>query len=351
MDRKATLEEVILVTNTGGLAWTCATPIAGLLADSFSRLRLIRWALGLRVLLHVLVPFVLLFNGLSAAALATFAALSGVGSAVFDAAAPPAALSLVPETEQARALSYSLGLPRAAWYLTGVVCLLVVAIAGLPWLFGLGALGLTFALILTRLIPIDERKPGAHVLLMFFDGLKKFFTNPGLVALGALIFIAHFAVHPLYWVSPASRERIAPENLEVALCAGVILCAIFMGKLSTRMSQTVLLGVGVAILGLGISTLPIIPPWTASGLIGIALMIVVGNAGARFLLDTPDAERGRILSTSNLLYELGGDAGVALVVPYAVSHGPNTTLYAMGLPLIVLGAVLAFTRGLPAIRS
>ncbi len=350
MGRQPTLDEVMLVTGTGGLAWMLATPFAGVLADAFSRLRAIKWSLAARTLLHVLVAAAAWRQGLSAPLLAVFAALSGIGSAVFDAAAPPSALSFVAVQDQERALSYSLGLPRAGFYLTGIVCLLICATGGLPWLFAMGAFALLFSLAILSALPNDDRKPSASLPLLFLGGIKTFFTNPGLVSLGALLFVAHFVVHPLYSVSPAGQERIAPENLEVALCAGVVACAIFLGRMTKRISHVVLLGLGTCGLGVGLASLPLIPPWIASALIGVALMIVVGNASARVLLSTPDNERGRILSTSNLLYEMGADAGTAAVLPYVATHGANTTLYALGIPLIVLGSVLAFTRGLPAIR-
>ncbi len=329
--------------------WPLALVTFAPLADRWPRKQSLLYSCLGRAGLHLVTAALLVRGGLSPSIAVLLLGANAALTGLYDGAAVAVVPSLVGEARTARALGYSLILPRAAFFVTSMFAIILLAMFDAAWTCA-GAAGwlLIAAFLLWRL---DERRPeparpARGYLVELWQGCRATVLQPRARQALVLAAAAGFAVHPLYWASPAAASDGAPlvsENQELILCAGVLLGAALGGRLSRALGERALVGLSLAVLGAGISGLGLAPgqvwPYFASFCVGFGLIGAVGWATATAVLGSPDAMRGRVAALTTAGYVLGGELGGATWLPDA--GGTASVLPVLALPY--LGAALAVT--------
>lgn len=362
-----TVADALLATwpiGAGWLVYVVALPFCGLLADRFSRRHLAAVGCAARSVVHVILWVCLARGRFDTAWAPALHAVAMLGGALFDAASLSMVPSIVPPTRRERGMSYALVLPRAGTFLSGMICLLLVAILGVANMSLCGALFCAIAAILCASITFTTRpEPAAEKSLLrdFSDGPAMLVRTPRLALLAFLTGLVNFLLYPLYQVVPAlgkqalSARNDLPTNIELCLVGGVLVGLWATPKLCTpsRMSAEQVVMLSLFLLGAGLAALGYsqldLQAYVASAVIGFAMMQLMGLTGTAAILNTPDSHRGRVVALFAALFELGGWAGSALLSPQIHAHGAGITLTIAALPLCLFGLYGLLSRRAPRI--
>lgn len=370
MTRKnASAAETVTLLSPGLLVLLLALPMAGTVADRRERKRLAQVACLVRALCHLAVAAMLYSRSLTVDRGLVFLLISTVAGAFFDASLTPMLPQLVAPSQAERALDYSLALPRAGYFITSFVILLLLAIVGerIVCLLGVGFLllaGVAVGSIQASTGPSSEA-PSAEApvrgwLLAFVDGPLALLRSPKLLFLALLSLLANFVMYPLFWLGPGSLIRgrtlpqSLPENIEVVLVLGVLLGALATPRLCRRyapekVAAASLLGLAIGLLGLGWLPEPDALYLVALGL-GFALVQITGLAGGSATLSTANSHRARVGTLILVLFELGGELGGFALHPLLARYGLSATLsgLAVGLSLVAVPWLLLPSQRLPS---
>lgn len=341
-----------------GLLLLCAVPIAGTWADQHDRKQVARWACLVRALCHVAILGMLYSRTLTVDRSLVFLWGSALAGSFFDASFTPMLPQLVPDSQAERALDYSLALPRAGYFITGFILVLLLAILGERIVCLLGVVFLLLAAVLVgniqantqpRRDPAAPRDPSSLAWLRsFLDGPRVLLGSPKLLFVALLSMLANFLMYPLFWLGPGALvkghrlPKTLPENIEVILVAGVVLGAIATPRLCRRyaaekIAAASLLGMSVGLLGLGLLHSEHALYLTAA-LLGFFLVQITGLAGGSATLSVADSHRARIGALVLVLFELGGELGAWILRPLMVQHGLPSVLCVLS-ALLALGAI------------
>ncbi len=368
--KEATAGELTTLLTSALALPLLALPLAGTLSDLVERKRVVFSACLLRALLHLAVALMLYTGTLTVERGAVCMLLSAGAGSFFDATLTAMLPQLVPPGQAERALDYSLALPRAGYFITSFIMLLLIAMLGERLAC---ALGVGFLLIAAALCSNIERstqpEPAAAASLAatrlgraggaLVEGLLIFLRSPRLLVLAGLAGLANFVMYPLFWLGPASMAtggklpKRLPENIEVLLVLGVVAGALATPRLCQRYGEERVAGAGLLGLALGLAALgqlhqPTLLYATASAL-GFALVQVTGLASGAATLLSPDSHRARVTALVLLTFELGGELGGLTLHPLIAAHGLPSTLLglAAGLALLALPWLLLPSQRLP----
>lgn len=360
-----TVTDALLATwpiGAGWLVYVVALPLCGLLADRFSRKHLAALGCALRAVVHVILWSSLSRGRFDMTWAPALHAMAMLGSALFDAASLSLVPSILPPTKKERGVSYALVLPRAGTFLSGMICLLLVAILGVANMSLCGALFCAIAALLCTGITVATRPEQASqtsLLRDFLDGPAMLLRAPRLALLAFITGLVNFLLYPLYQVVPAlgkqalSARNDLPTSIELCLVGGVLVGLWATPKMCApsrlRAEQVVMLSfflLGVGLIALGYSQLDL-QAYVASAVIGFAMMQLMGLTGTAAILNTPDSHRGRVVALFAALFELGGWAGSVVLSPQIHAHGAGLTLSLAALPLCFFGVYGLLSRRAP----
>ena len=341
-----------------GLLLLCAVPIAGTWADQRDRKHVARWACCVRALCHLAILGMLYSRTLTVDRSLVFLWGSALAGSFFDASFTPMLPQLVPDSQAERALDYSLALPRAGYFITGFILVLLLAMLGERMVCLLGVVFLLLAAVLVgniqantqpRRDPAAPRDPSSLAWLRaFLDGPRVLLGSRKLLWVALLSMLANFLMYPLFWLGPGSLvkghrlPKTLPENIEVVLVVGVVLGALATPRLCRRyaaekIAAASLLGMSVGLLGLGLLHSEQALYLTA-GALGFFLVQITGLAGGSATLSVADSHRARIGALVLILFELGGELGAWVLRPLMVQHGLPSVLCVLSV-LLAVGAI------------
>ncbi|MBL9006167.1 MAG: MFS transporter [Myxococcales bacterium] len=368
--KNATADEAVALAAPSLLVSLVLLPLAGTLADHRERKRILVAACLVRALCHAAVAAMLYTGTLSVSRGLPFLLLSAGAGVFFDAGFTPMLPQLVSSSQAERALDYSLALPRAGYFITGFILLLLLAILGTRTVCLLGVVFLLIAALITASIQSNTRPspdaaqpPSAGllgVLHALLAGPKTLLGTPKLVFAALLSMLANFVTYPLFWLGPSALlkshklPKTLPESIEVTLVLGVVLGAIATPRLCRRVAAekvaaASLLGMAAGLLGLGfLQTEQAL--YLIAATLGFALVQITGLSGGSATLSAPDSHRARIGALVLVLFELGGELGGYILRPLIAQHGLPTVLTALAISLCALGLpwLIAPSRRLPA---
>jgi predicted MFS family arabinose efflux permease len=337
-------DQIVTLLTWVPLARLVATPLLAPLGDALHRGRVLSVALLLRTAPWLALGLLYADAPVSRRALAMLvaaAALSGLADVVSLALVP----RLVPPGEVERAVSLSAGLPRAGFFLSVAIGLVVVALFGVRATLFAGAGLLVLAAIVCGTFPehgMAERTPWR------WSPLGALGAGRGVLTLALVAGLANFAVYPLYWVGPALARGGAFEsdNLEVAIVGGSIAGLFALGILSRRAPERAIGGT-LAALGASLGLLATgRAPLLAAALVGATFAVCNLLAAARAIALAPDPVRTRAAALIGLAFAGGGELGVRTVQPALAGAGPRPLLAALAAPLLVLAILIVRSRRL-----
>ncbi len=329
------------------LARMVSQPLLAPLADALPRGRVLSVALLLRASPWVTLAILSVQEPVSARTLGMLcagAALSGLA----DTAALALVPRIVPPTETERALALAAGLPRAGFFLSVVVGLIVVVLLDVRATLLLGAGLLVVAAVACGSFPEHGAAGGGR---RAWSPLGVVAAGRGPLALCGLAALANFAVYPLYWVGPAiaGRSDASGDNLEVAIVVGSLLGLLALGVLA-RLPPARAIGGSLLALGLALAAL-------AAGRATIAVGVVLGAAfaasnlllAARAIAQAPDAVRARVAGLFGAACAGAGELGARVVEPALAGGAIGWLPLALGAPIALAGFVLWARR--PAVAT
>jgi hypothetical protein len=332
-------DQVLLVMTWVPLARVLAQPLLAPIGDALPRGRVLSVALLLRAAPWVALGLLASENPVSRSSFAMLcagAALSGLADATSLALVP----SLVPPSEVGRALALSAGLPRAGFFASVVVGLLVVALCGVRTTLFVGAGLLAGAAIWCRLFAgrvAAIHEPGA------WSPVGSLFAGRRVLGLALLAALTNFAVYPLYWVGPmvAGATRSDGDSLEVAIVAGTAIGLLALGVLA-RMAARRAIAASLIVLGLGLVLLATgQAPLVAGAAVGAGFSAANLLLVSRAIAGAPDRLRTRVAGLLAALFAGGGELGLRVVQPVLAGGAALWLPVALGAPLLAIGAILA----------
>lgn len=356
-------------------------PLIGLLGDRLSRKALLMASLGLRAVAQLAIALLLVTKQLGPSALFGCQIASLIGTLLFEVTCPATVPMLVTQPQAPRALGYGLSLPRAGFFLTSVVCLLMVAIIGPVAMLLTGVGFLALALDLLRRLGISTEPanpwPLSAAPRRLFDAIGLLLRTPGLAWLGFLAALANFVVYPLFALSPYQRlhpqthpQAIAPggmallttllpstpppqeqHDLEFWLVIGVVIGAALLQRRLKAVSTDRIFAASLLWLALGVGLLAISSSEAvavlATILVGVALMPLAALSTGVSLLGVASEYRARVAALLAMLFLLGGELGQAVLRPLLIQHGQRPIMMLLAIGLLVLGMALLSVEPLP----
>ncbi len=345
--RAKALTQILAVLTWPALVRLIALPLLAPLGDALPRGRVLAIALALRAspwLSLALIPDGNLASVRALVALSANAALGGLCDSVSLALVP----RLVPPSEAARAISISAGLPRAGFFLSTVIGLVLIGLFGARTMTFTGAallitaafIGGTFAKfnLSTEELQSERGARSRWSLLGALDGGR------GPLWLCAAAALVNFAVYPLYWVGPTLAAKVNGDNLEVAIVCGSILGLFSLGVLSrlkpARAIGGAMVALGAAVAALAFGWSPLLVGGAIGAAFSAAQLLLIANAIAR----APDRARARVAALFAALFAGAGEISTHVVQPTFAAGRPPLVLAALGGALAIAGVVLARSR-------
>jgi MFS family permease len=343
--------------------------LSGVVADAHDRRRLMLVTQSLMGL-FALVLSVLAFRGLSTSwPLYALTAL-GASAGAFDGPARQSIIpQLVPRAVLPNAISLNTIMFQVASVLGPTLAGLLIATAGLPWVYAVNALSF-FAVLLALVAMRDVPEPPAHErsvvsLEAALDGLRFTFRNPLIRSTMLLDFFATFfasamALLPIFAQDILHVGASGYGLLSAAPSVGAVLTSVALVPLLERIDRRgaamlwAVLGFGVATVVFGISrNFPL--TFICLALTGATdtVSMVIRNVIRQ--LNTPDAMRGRMTGV-NMVFFMGGpqlgelEAGLvanAWGAPFSVVSGGVACMLATGAVAAQTPALRAYRRDTP----
>ncbi|MCZ7418665.1 MULTISPECIES: MFS transporter [unclassified Micromonospora] len=323
---------VLLATRTVG--FVAAMPVAGVLADRYSRRKTVLWS-GLTAALATPVMAMSLERSLLVAAAAAFVMGAGQGACRPAFQALTAEVVAEPQRQQANA-AITLAVRVTTLVAPTLTALLAVAVSTPVLLWGVGALWLVAALVPP---PGNDSPPPSttrpNILADFADGLREARRHPwfvaGLAALTAVIatgYSATFVVLPL-----VSRDRFGSEAVLAAAMTtytiGALVGAMIIARWRPRAQGWSALA-GLALYGLvplslllPVNPVVIFAAYVLAG-IGIELFNVPWFTATQ--REVEPAKLARVSSLDFLLSYGLAPVGLALIAPAIDQFGATVVL-------------------------
>ncbi len=331
-----------------------AAPLAGTLADRYSRRSLLLWSQGAMML----VAFVLWALWASGEATPTnllvcvgiFGAANGVTTAAWQSFVP----QLVPREEMLNAVRLNSMQFTASRAIGPALAGLVLARAGPGAAFF--ANGVSFVGVIVALWAISDRAVGERVpsrmMAEFVEGLRYMRERRLLWAATLTTFVFAFFGQPvIQLIEPFSRRVLEVGAGEYGLLVGVLGAGALFGSLTTvfgaHWPQSRLIGVGFVVFIAAEIALALSPTYgfalAAAALLGMATPIWQVTLFISVQGSVEETYRGRVVAISMVAFFAGGPVGALLAGVISEVIGLRLT-FVLAAVALVFYAVWAHTR-------
>src|SRR5918992_2843054 len=351
-----------LVSAVGNLPVLLFSLFGGVLADRYSKLRIVRVTQALLLVEAVLMWWFTWTGLITVPRLLALATFAGMVSA-FDV---PARQSLQIELVGKEDLLDAIALNSSGFNLARIIgpsiAAFIIAKAGLAWCFGINALSyfaVLIGLLAIRLPPTPARLTGSSPLrevwraLVYMSRKREVSALMRLVAVFSVFGVPYLVLMPVLARDVLHTDASGYGFLLTCVGVGAIAAALTLATLGRRIRQGVLLeraayGFSILLIGLALSTSV---PLSAVLMVAIGFAMICNNALANTLLQTtvPDALRGRVMAAYALVFIGFSPIGQLLGGLVASRFGVQ---WAIGIGAVVMLAYTAwaFAR-YPELRS
>ena len=345
-----------LVSAVGNLPVLLFSLLGGVLADRYSKLRIVRVTQTL-LLVEATAMWWLTWSGsITVPRLLALATFAGVVSA-FDV---PARQSLQVELVGKEDLLDAIALNSSGFNLARIIgpaiAALVIARAGLAWCFGVNALSflaVLIGLLMVRLPNVPARAAGGSPLrdvwrsLVYMSRTREVSALIRLVAVFSVFSTPYLVLMPVLARNVLHTDASGYGFLLTCVGFGAIAAALTLAALGRHARRGVLLeraayAFSVLLIALALST----SVWlSAALLITVGFTMILNNALANTLLQTivPDALRGRVMAAYALVFIGFSPIGQLLGGVIARHFGVQWAIGGAAL-LMLLYATWAFSR-------
>lgn len=351
-----------LVVSAGSLPVVLFSMHAGVLADRYERLRLVKICQALLLLEAALLFWFTLSGHITIGWLLALATFQGVISSLEIPARQSLVIELVGREDLPQAIALNSSGFNLARIVGPAVAALVIAQLGLAWTFGFNALSYLAVLVGLFLIELPPWTPGARVIRPL-EGIRESLhymrDTPFIAALMKLVTVHSILGTPYIVLMPVfARERLALDASGYGLLLTWVGIGGFTGALGlaaqagrqagSRTLRFATYGYPVVLLLLAAVT-DVRFAYVLLFLAGVGMIVSGATANAMLQHNVPDALRGRMMAAYSFVVVglaqtvgafLGGVVARALGVHWAIALGA----------LVMLGyGIHAFRQ--PALRA
>ncbi|MEZ4562868.1 MAG: MFS transporter [Thermomicrobiales bacterium] len=193
---------------------------------------------------------------------------------------------------------------------------------------------------------------------------SSFLVSAAMLTLFAAIFVVRMIAMALQPILPLFVEQLAPDSLDVATIAGVVLgaagftsalAAAYFGRLGDRIGHRRVLGVALVMSGLLYLPMAFVSsPWHLAilqGLLGVAAGGLIPSANALVTHLTPHDRRGAIFGITAALSGLGGFVGPLLGAGLATAVSFRATFIAAGVLMLAISILVIWSVSVEQARE
>jgi MFS family permease len=330
-----------LVSAVGNLPVLLFSLVGGVLADRYSKLRIVRVTQALLLVEAVLMWWFTWTGLITVPRLLALATFAGMVSA-FDV---PARQSLQVELVGKEDLLDAIALNSSGFNLARIIgpaiAAFIIARAGLAWCFGVNAVSYLAVLIglLTIRLPDAPARPGTSPLravwrsLVYMSRTREVSALMRLVAMFSVFGVPYLVLMPVLARDVLHTDASGYGLLLTCVGIGAIAAALTLAALGRRVRQGWLLeraayAFSALLIALALSR----SVWLSAALmVAVGFTMILNNALANTLLQSivPDALRGRVMAAYALVFIgfspighlVGGMVASAFGVPWAIGGG------------------------------
>jgi predicted MFS family arabinose efflux permease len=332
-------------------------PFAGVIADRWDRLRVIKTSQSL-ALIQALTLFALTAAGvMTAPILLILTFWLGAVAALNQPSRLALIPSLVREEDVSTAVAINSVIFNCARFLGPAVAGLIIVAGGVALAFAVNALSFVaflFALSRLHLVQADDAPVrGEGILEDLREGFRYAVGHAGVAALLAILTVTSICARPVVELLPGFAAAVfagGPETLALLTSTvgiGAVIAGLWMAQRQTSQGLTVIVLSGATAIALALFA------FVASDRLSVALpalaiagvFMVANGIGTQTLLilRVAPAMRGRVLSLYGLIFRGGPAIGALALGALSESTGLRIAL-ALGAAITLLTALLALTR-------
>ena len=351
-----------------GIAYAAPSAAGGVLgtalADRFSRRSLLVASSGGQMVVTAVLPSSLLLSTHEAAAMSVVlvcAVLLGAFATTFQVAFNAAMPRLVAEDELPRANAIVIGIAHASLMLGPALAGLVLATAGITWVFETDAA--TYLASILGVVGAKSALSGRGAVQPFLSGARegvRFVWRETrlrtLVVLGFLAFVGDGSFIALLVYRMSHELQVGPTVVGLVvgvtsaggIIGSVLALRIFSHARARQISYEgraiVASVVGVGICMIAMSAAGASLAYGALGA-GLAALTAIADVGALTIAQrlVPDPILGRVMSVAYTLSWAGVLVSQSLMGALSALHGARTTFLVFGGELVAVGAVVAMS--------
>ncbi|MGZ8714073.1 MAG: MFS transporter [Mycobacterium sp.] len=366
LQRNGSAIEASVVAMAGTLPLLAATLIAGAAVDYLGRRRVSMISDTLSALSVAAVPVLALIYGVDVINVAVLATLAALG-ALFDPAGMTARETMLPEAagRAGWTLDHANSVYEAIFNLAyivgpGIGGLLIATLGGINTMW-VTATAFVLSIISISVLRLegtgkpDKDSLPENVWAGIVEGLKFVWHTPVLRALAVVDLAATGLYMPMESVlfPKYFTDRNEPAQLGwvlMALSIGGLIGALGYAVLSKYMSRRTTMLTAVLTLGVAMTVIAFLPPLPMILVLCAVVGLVYGPIAPiyNYVMQTraPKHLRGRVVGVMGSLAYAAGPLGLIVAGPLADTAGLHVTFLALSLPMLLLGVVAIFLRGL-----
>lgn len=324
------------------------TPLGGVVADRFDRLRISMIAQGFAVTQALALWLLTLTGHISPEILVVLMSIGGVTNAMNQAARVTLVVNMVPREVMSTAIAISSIIFNVARIIGPAIAGLLIATTDIAWAFFVNAasyMALIVAMAMIRMPSItDSVPPSSSYFRDLAEGAKFTFTHTGVTAIIALTAINSLFARPLIDLLPGFAGEVfrgGPQGLAIltsAMGVGAICASIWLAQRGRLTGLTGIVFAGVLVNGAAVSIFAMSTNiWTGALLLAVSgFTQACTGTGTQTLIQSSVADRlrGRVMSVW-LVIGRGGPALGAMIM------GVMAELVGFG-PPVLTGALITF---------
>ena len=331
-----------LVSAVGNLPVLVFSLFGGVLADRYSKLRIVRVTQALLLVEAVLMWWFTWTGLITVPRLLALATFAGMVSAFDVPARQSLQVELVGKEDLLDAIALNSGGFNLARIIGPAIAAFIIARAGLAWCFGVNAvsyLAVLIGLLTIRLPDAPARRPGSSPLrdvwraLVYMSRTREVSALMRLVAVFSVFGVPYLVLMPVLARDVLHTDASGYGLLLTCVGIGAIAAALTLAALGRRARQGMLLeraayAFSALLVALALSR----SVWLAAVLmVAVGFTMILNNALANTLLQSivPDALRGRVMAAYALVFIgfspighlLFGMVASGFGVPWAIGSG------------------------------
>lgn len=337
-------------------------PLAGIVADRYSRHRVVIATQTSSMILAFMLAAVVLFGVVQIWHIFVLAILLGVVNAFDIPARQSFMVEMVGRTDLMNAIALNSSMFNASRVIGPAIAGILVASIGEGWCFfanGVSYIAVLAGLFLMDLPPYEKVKHEASPLEHLLEGFRWVTGNTSVHAILILLGVVSLTAMPYSVLMPIFADRILHGG---ATALGTLMGATGVGALAGALvmaSRKTLKGLGLwaavaagafgaCLIAFGFSRVY----WLSLVLLvptGFSLMIQMGSTNTLLQSMVPDRLRGRVMSVYSMMFMGMGPIGSLLAGAAAGRIGAPRTVASGG--LLCMSAAGVFSLFLPTIRA